>query len=152
VNQPLEPAGLLSRAFGVCFAANLLQGVAFNLFLHLPGHLHDLGASDLEIGWISGLTAIAAILLRAPLGRAMDRRGRRPIILWGGVVNSIAVLGYLWTDSIGPLLYAVRICCSPPCSPTPPITCPPAPAPRAWRCSVSPECCPSPWRVRWGTG
>ena len=109
MNQPLEPAGLLSRAFGVCFAANMLQGVAFNLFLHLPGHLHNLGASDLEIGWIAGLTAIAAILLRAPLGRAMDRRGRRPIILWGGVVNSVAVLGYLLVDSIGPLLYAVRI-------------------------------------------
>ncbi len=101
--------GLASRAFWLCFWANLLQGVAFNLFLHFPGYLHDLGAGDVEIGWISGITAVAAIALRPPIGRAMDRRGRRPLIVLGGVLHAAVVGLYLAVDQIGPFLYAVRV-------------------------------------------
>jgi MFS family permease len=93
----------------LCFLANLVQGLAFNLFLHLPGYLHELGADEVEIGWISSLTAMAAIALRPAVGRAMDRRGRRIVILWGGVLNVVALTLYLFVDSIGPGLYAVRI-------------------------------------------
>ena len=100
---------LWTRAFILCFVANLLQGVAFNLFLHYPGFLHEIGARDAQIGFITSLTAIAAIGMRPPIGRAMDRRGRRIVILWGGAINCIAILGYVAVDSIGPLLYAVRI-------------------------------------------
>jgi MFS family permease len=100
---------LLTRPFALCFVANLLQGLAFNLFLHFPGFLQNLGASELEIGAISGLTALAAIALRPPTGRAMDRRGRRVVILVGGAVNVVAVSLYLTVVSIGPWLYFVRI-------------------------------------------
>ncbi len=103
------PEGLFSRAFWLCFAANLFQGIAFNLFLHFPGFLHDLGADDVEIGWISGMTALAAVLLRPPIGRAMDTRGRRPVILWGGALHSAVVGLYLTVDEIGLSLYAIRI-------------------------------------------
>ncbi|MCP5057882.1 MAG: MFS transporter [bacterium] len=100
---------LSSRAFWLCFWVNMLQGTAFNLFLHFPGYLHDLGAGDAEIGWISSITAVAAIVLRPPIGRAMDRHGRRPIILIGGLLNAAVVGLYLWIESIGPALYAVRV-------------------------------------------
>jgi len=100
---------LLTRPFALCFVANLLQGLAFNLFLHFPGFLKGLGASELEIGAITALTAVAAIALRPATGRAMDRRGRRVVILVGGVVNVAAVSLYLTVVSIGPWLYFVRI-------------------------------------------
>lgn len=100
---------LLTRPFALCFVANLLQGLAFNLFLHFPGFLKDLGASELEIGAITALTAVAAIALRPATGRAMDRRGRRVVILVGGLVNVAAVSLYLTVVSIGPWLYFVRI-------------------------------------------
>ena len=45
---------LFSRAFVFCFLANLLQGLGFNLFLHLPGFLHEIGADDAEIGFLAG--------------------------------------------------------------------------------------------------
>ena len=86
---------LLTRPFALCFVANLLQGLAFNLFLHFPGYLKQLGADELQIGFISALTAVAAIALRPPTGRAMDRRGRRVVILVGGVANVVAVSLYL---------------------------------------------------------
>jgi MFS family permease len=100
---------LLTAPFLLCFCANLLQGLAFNLFLHFPRFLHDLGADDVEIGFVTSLTAIAAIALRPPIGRAMDRRGRREIILAGGLLNSLVVGLYFTVDSIGPWLYAVRV-------------------------------------------
>lgn len=103
------PEGLFSRAFWLCFSANLLQGVAFNLFLHFPGYLHELGADDVAIGWIASLTAIAAIALRPPIGRAMDRYGRRPIIWLGGFLHSAVVGLYLTVDAIDVSLYAIRI-------------------------------------------
>ena len=105
----MSQEGLTSRAFLLCFAANLLQGIAFNLYLHFPGFLHDLGADDVTIGAVTALTAVAAIALRPPIGRAMDRRGRRPVIWLGGVLNVAVLCGYLLLDAIGPLLYAVRI-------------------------------------------
>ncbi|MCP3983812.1 MAG: MFS transporter [bacterium] len=103
------PEGLSSRAFWFCFWVNMLQGIAFNLFLHFPGYLHDLGAGDAEIGWISGITAMAAIVLRPPIGRAMDRHGRRPVILVGGLLNAAVVGLYLAVESIGPALYVIRV-------------------------------------------
>jgi len=100
---------LWTGPFVLCFVTNLCQGTAFNLFLHLPGYLHDLGANDVQIGWISSLTALAAVAFRPPVGRAMDVRGRRPVIRWGGALHACATGLYLAVDAIGPLLYAVRV-------------------------------------------
>jgi len=105
----MPPQRLWTRRFLVCFWANFLQGLAFNLFLHFPGYLHDLGANDVEIGLLSSLTALAAVMLRPPVGRMMDRRGRRPVILLGGALNVLTVGAYLGVHSIGPALYGVRL-------------------------------------------
>lgn len=109
MSAPAADERLWTGPFLLCFVTNLCQGTAFNLFLHLPGYLHDLGANDVEIGWISSLTALAAIAFRPPVGRAMDVRGRRPVIRWGGALHAVATAGYLAVDAIGPLLYAVRV-------------------------------------------
>ncbi len=98
-----------SRPFVLCFAANLSQGVAFNLYLHLAGFLAGLGASDVTIGWIFGVGGAAAILARPPIGPAMDRRGRRGIILIGGALHVVACAGYLAIDAIGPAIYGLRV-------------------------------------------
>ena len=105
----MADARLLTRPFQLCFWANMLQGLAFNLFLHFPGYLHDLGADDVQIGFVSSLTAIAAVAIRPPVGRSMDRRGRRPVILLGGVLNVLVTALYLTVTAIGPWLYAVRV-------------------------------------------
>jgi len=95
--------------FVLCATANFAQSLAFNLFLHFPGYLAKLGADEVQIGFIFGLTAFAAIAARPPVGRIMDRRGRRGVILAGGVCNVLACALYLGVDSIGPAIYAIRI-------------------------------------------
>jgi MFS family permease len=100
---------LLTRPLLLCAAANFLQSLAFNFYLHFPGFLHELGASEVEIGVLSATTAVAAIAVRPPLGRAMDRHGRRPLIWVAGAGNTAVCLLYLGIHSLGPWTYAVRV-------------------------------------------
>ena len=37
---------VVSRQFLLCFGANFLQNLAFTLYLHLSGFLHELGADE----------------------------------------------------------------------------------------------------------
>jgi MFS family permease len=100
---------LLTRPFVVAFAGNLFHGMAFFLFIHLPTFLTDLGASTTEVGVLVGATAVSAIVIRPTLGRVMDTRGRRPVVLAGGVLNVTSALLYLSVSSVGPWLFLVRI-------------------------------------------
>jgi len=100
---------LLTRDFVLASVANLLQGMSFFLFVHLPRFLADMGAEEVLIGVLVGVTALSSIVIRPLVGQVMDLRGRRPVILAGGAVNLIATLGYLAVTNIGPILYGVRI-------------------------------------------
>jgi len=100
---------LLTPAFLLSFAANFLQSLAFMLFVHLPGFLQALGADAVQIGLIFGMTALAAIVSKPPVGHVMDARGRRTVIIAGGLLNVAVCLLYLTVDHLGPWLYAVRI-------------------------------------------
>lgn len=102
-------APLFTRTLALAFAANFLQGTAFNLFLNLPGFLTDLGANKTRIGLLWSLTAVAAILSRPSVGRIMDLRGRRAVFLLGGVLNVVVCLAYLRVESIGPLIVGIRV-------------------------------------------
>ncbi len=88
---------------------SLFQGVSWSLFIHLPGFLFDLGASEAEIGVLFGVSAIAAIAVRPPVGQALDRYGRKPLIHIGNAANIGSILLYLTVNSLGPWLYVVRI-------------------------------------------
>ncbi len=102
-------ASLLSPRFLMAWFVSLAGGLAFFLFVHFPGFVEDLGASEVEIGLIVGSTALAAIVVRPQIGREMDRRGRRPVILLGGLSNIGVLLLYLTISSLGPWIYVVRI-------------------------------------------
>ncbi len=98
-----------TSGFTIAFVAHFFFSLGFWTFVHLPGYLEDLGGREVEIGMVMGSLSISAILIRPWLGTIMDRRGRRPIVLLGGVTNFIAVLAYLSVDSIGPWIFVVRI-------------------------------------------
>lgn len=102
-------AELFTRAFVLCALANLSQSVAFNLFLHFPGFLNELGAGDLEIGLIFGVTAVVAIVARPPVGPIMDRRGRRGVILVGSVLNCLVCGLYLTVSGMDAWVYLLRV-------------------------------------------
>jgi MFS family permease len=53
--------------------------------------------------------AVAGIAVRPLVGSAMDRSGRRPVMVAGGIANVVVMILYLTVDSLGPWVYAVRI-------------------------------------------
>ena len=62
----------------------------------------------MRIGLIVSVTAATAILWRPPLGTLMDERGRRGVILAGGVLNVIVCGLYPTVHDLGVWLYVVR--------------------------------------------
>jgi MFS family permease len=100
---------LLTRPFLLVSVANFTSGMSYALFLHLSGYLAELGATDTQIGLIYAATAVASIAMRPLLGTVMDRHGRKPVIIVGGVLNIVFVLLYLTVTTLGPWVYAVRI-------------------------------------------
>jgi MFS family permease len=104
-----HPPPLFSRRFLLAALANALLNLSAFLFVHLPGFLQQLGAGEAEIGRIMAGQAVGAIIAWPLVGRVMDRRGRRVVIL-AGVGLFVAVVGlYLAIDGLGPYVYAVRV-------------------------------------------
>ena len=100
---------VITRDFSLAWLASFFEGLSWSLFIHLPGFLADLGASEAEIGLIFGIAAVAAVGVRPFVGQALDRFGRMPVIYIGNVVNVGSILLYLTVSAIGPWVYAVRI-------------------------------------------
>ncbi len=100
---------VLTRDFVLVWLASFFEGLSWTLFIHLPGFLADLGGSEAEIGVIFGVAALAAVLIRPAVGRALDRYGRMPVIHIANVVNVSSILLYLTISAITPWLYAVRV-------------------------------------------
>ena len=103
------PERLFSKQFVLGSLATASHSMAFALFIHFPGFLEDLGATEVVIGLIVGFAAIAAIAIRPWVGKVMDARGRRPLILFGNVLNVVAIALYLLIDQIDGWIYALRI-------------------------------------------
>ncbi len=99
----------MSRAFVLAFCANTLHGLGFWAYLHLPGYLSGLGAEEFLVGIVVGIMAAAAIASRPLIGWLMDRRGRHVVVWIGSVLHVGVTLMYLSVDSIGPLLFVIRI-------------------------------------------
>ncbi len=67
-----------------------------------------LGASDVQLGLLTGLFAGTAMLLRPVVGQLTDSLGRRPLILLGSAIFAAAPLGYAAVGGLAALL-ALRV-------------------------------------------
>ncbi len=103
------PERLFSKQFVLGSLTTASHSMAFALFIHFPGFLEDLGATEVVIGLIVGFAAIASIAIRPWVGKVMDARGRRPLILLGNVLNIVTILLYLLINRLDGWIYALRI-------------------------------------------
>jgi MFS family permease len=111
----LEPATramrprLLTRSFSVLLVAQACFGYAFSSFFLLPKYLVlALSASPEQIGYVTATHGVAAVVLLPLMGAAVDRFGRRGFLTAGALVMAVASLGFVFVDSVGPLIYALR--------------------------------------------
>jgi MFS family permease len=91
---------LWTPAFMAAWAANFLHSTGFHAYVHLPGWLEGRGAGKVLIGVLIATMSVAAIATRPLIGRLMDTRGRRLVLIAGGVVHTLAPLLYLVVDAM----------------------------------------------------
>ncbi|MDH5675520.1 MAG: MFS transporter [Myxococcales bacterium] len=100
---------LYTRPFVLALCANLSLCLAGFLFVHFPGFLLQLGAGEAQIGRIMALSAVTSVLGGPLVGKVMDERGRKVVILGGCVLYLLVIALYLTLTALGPLLYLVRL-------------------------------------------
>lgn len=90
--------------FGVTFCGLLAVGAALPV---LPRYVQgELGAGNVAVGVVIGAYAITGLLLRPFAGRLADRRGRKPAVLLGASLISVAGFLYLIPLGLGSLIAA----------------------------------------------
>ena len=100
---------LLTRRFSVLLVAQACFGYAFSSFFLLPKYLVlALSAGPEQIGYVTATHGVAAVVLLPLMGAAVDRFGRRGFLTAGALVMAAASLGFVFIDSVGPLIYALR--------------------------------------------
>ena len=73
---------------------------SFGMLLpELPAYLEKMGAGHL-IGWIVALFTVGAFLSRFVSGRMADRAGRKPVMLFGTAVTTLAGFAYVGVASL----------------------------------------------------
>lgn len=97
---------LFTRNFVLTSLSTLAIFTSFYfLLVTLPIYILDeLGGSKSEIGLIIGVFTISAVLLRPFIGREMDRRGRKNMLVAGSLVFLLSTLLYNYTTSVALLL------------------------------------------------
>jgi MFS family permease len=105
LNQ-LEPQQ--RRNLRVLFIAGLLFWISIAILLPtLPAYLDAIGIEQQQIGIIIGAFAIGLLATRPLVGKLVDKKGRKLVLLIGTAVVAIAPIGYLLFTSL-PLLVVVR--------------------------------------------
>ncbi len=88
-------------ALGVIFLTTFLDLLGFGLIIPiLPTFAEDLGASEMQIGFIAAIYALMNFSFSPFWGRMSDRHGRRPIILVSILVTAVAYLIFSQTETL----------------------------------------------------
>jgi len=88
---------------------HLAGGMSLAMFLLFPLYVRGLGGSDLTSGLLLGVGEAASVAARPFVGLALDRFGRRRVLLWANGLNAASFLPFLTFGRIGPGLVAATI-------------------------------------------
>ena len=105
-----RPAPLLTAQFALLLCATALFGLSFSTYFLLPKFLAvELAADAITIGGVGALSMLASVVAMPFIGIQVDRRGRKGFGFLGAVVFAISSAGFLWIESVGPLLLFCRM-------------------------------------------
>src|SRR5690349_7801449 len=87
---------LLSANFIALLVTQTCFGLSFSCFFLLPKYLKPkLAASDVEIGTVAALGALAGVFAFPLVGALNDRFGRKPFVLLGNLLMMLGAAGML---------------------------------------------------------
>ncbi|MCL6450221.1 MAG: MFS transporter [Acetobacteraceae bacterium] len=106
---PSAAPRLLTVRFALtCAAIFFLFGSFFLLMPAIPLYVLEAGGSEGEVGLVVGAFSVSSLLLRPPVGRGVDRRGRWPFLLAGCLVFVASSLLYPAARTV-PRLVLLRV-------------------------------------------
>ena len=101
---------MFSAQFVLLLAVTTLFGLSFSTYFLLPKFLAvELAADPVTIGSVTTIFWLASALTVPFVGGQIDRRGRKVFAAAGGLILALSCAGFLWVDSVGPLIWALRI-------------------------------------------
>jgi len=101
----MENEKLFTRNFVLTTLSTFTLFTSFYfLLVTLPLYILIIGGTKSEIGLIIGVFTISAVLLRPHLGREVDRRGRKNVLIAGLLVFLLSMLLYDYARSVASLL------------------------------------------------
>jgi MFS family permease len=81
--------------FLLLFTSTFIFGISIHLLVPmLPAYVNSYGVTETELGFIIGLMALMVMLFNIPVGKFIDHRGYRGMLLFGILFLSIAPLAY----------------------------------------------------------
>ena len=110
-NTSVKPNGsVFTPRFAILLSAAGFFGLSFATFFLLPKFLAvELAADAATIGTVTSISWLASVVCVPFVGVQIDRHGRKLFAFLGAVIFAISCLGFLWVDSVGPLLWILRI-------------------------------------------
>ncbi|MFT4564367.1 MAG: MFS family permease, partial [Gammaproteobacteria bacterium] len=101
---------LLTKQFGLLLVSAAIFGLSFSAYFLLPKFLAVVLLADAStIGSVSAIAWLASVVSVPLCGGLIDQHGRKRFACLGAVLFAIACSGYLIVDSVGPLLWIVRV-------------------------------------------
>ncbi|WP_226036235.1 MFS transporter [Aquibacillus saliphilus] len=96
---------LWTRPFIFLILANLFTFMSFQMLLpNLPHYIGSIGGSSLQIGLVTTMFSISAILIRPFIGHILQSQARKPLILIGSISLLAMTLIYPFTQVVVLLL------------------------------------------------
>jgi len=91
--------GMRGNALVMSVTEPIGQGVLFLISPFWSLYVLELGASMTLLGLLGFVPGIIRVLLQAPVGYLTDRMGRKKLVVWGGLLGSLAPFTYLFATS-----------------------------------------------------
>ena len=96
---------LYTRAFVVACAIHLVGALSLAMWMLQPLYVRALGGTEVTIGLVLGLSMVASVATRPLVGSALDRFGRRHVLLAAGCANALSWLPFFLLARVSPWLY-----------------------------------------------
>ncbi|NEW05238.1 MFS transporter [Paenibacillus sp. SYP-B3998] len=98
---------LWTKTFLLTSLSNLLLFFSFQMLIPtIPTHVSQLGGNDVQVGLVIGVFTISSLLTRPFAGKALDRFGRKHVLLVGLSICALTIAGYSYMAAITLILAA----------------------------------------------
>ncbi len=104
-----SPRSLFAPGFILVTVIFFLVMSTMTIFLVLPILIDELGGGAMMIGLAMGAVPLGSVASRFFWGRAMDRGGRRKVLISSTILNTAAIFAFLTVQSAGPWLIFLRL-------------------------------------------